>query len=73
MFTAFEFGGNNPYNQDEKAMIVLKQSDDGLFHVIYGHANNTKASLNYDEAAKSLGYAIMHHLAGESLINNEGN
>jgi len=64
MKTVFTFGGSNP--------IELKQSDNkqGRFILSYGY--EVKRNLTYAQAAKALGEAMLHHLACEGQLNNEG-
>jgi len=72
MKTVFTYGGNNPYDAGFPALITLLQSDQkhGRFTLIYGM--EITVNMQYAEACKKLGQAIMHHLACESLINYEG-
>ena len=72
MKTVFIYGGNNPYCATADAMIQLRQSDDkqGRFILTYGCEKTP--GLNYLQACKKLGEAILHHLACESIVNNEG-
>lgn len=70
--TVFTFGGPNPYDKNASALIEVKQSDrkDALFTVSYGV--QVKTGLTYARAARELGECMFHHLACESLLNNEG-
>ena len=72
MQTVFTHGGYNPWNCKAKALIEMRQSEDkkALFTVIYGAQYDE--NLTYARAAKKLGEALMHHLACEGLLNNEG-
>lgn len=72
MNTVFTFGGANPYNDKAAAMIEVKQSSDKQkrFTVTYGA--EVTPNLTYARAAKELGECIFHHLACESILDNQG-
>lgn len=72
MKTVFTYGGNNPYNKKAKALIEVKQREDkdALFTLSYGI--ETRDGLTYSQAAKLLGEYLFHHLACESILNNDG-
>ncbi len=50
--------------------ITLSQDKRGYFHVRYGLQED--GLLRYSEACKKLGQAIMHALACEGKLNNDG-
>ena len=72
MKTVFTYGGANTLNPAAPAWIAMEQSEDrhALFRVTYGMQVKTK--LTYLEAAAELGQCIMHSLACEGKLNNEG-
>ena len=72
MKTVFTYGGQNPYTAKPEALIELRQSEgtEALFIVRYGR--EVKTGLSYSRACSELGAAILHHLACESIVNNEG-
>ena len=72
MKTVFTYGGNNPYNPTAAAMIELRQSEDknGLFILTYGCEVTPR--LTYARACSAVGAAILHHLACDSIVNNQG-
>ena len=49
------------------AKITLQQYDTGLFAVICG--NQVDGDLNYDEATKKLGEALMHDMVNRGVIH----
>lgn len=60
------FFGENPYNKSAE-WIELQQESEGSFAVVYG--GSVKTGLTHDQAAKELGYCLMHHAQCEGLIN----
>jgi hypothetical protein len=72
MKIVFTYGGTNPYNSKASSMIEVKQAESkaALFTVIYGA--QVRDCLTYAQASKELGECIFHHLACESILNNEG-
>lgn len=64
--TVFTYGGNNTLDPKAPAWVAMVQTGCNKFTVIYGL--QVKAGLNYAQAAKALGEAILHHLACESII-----
>ena len=73
MKTVFEFGGPNPYSElGPVSLIHLRQSDaEGRrFSLQYGIQIQQK--LTYSLACKALGQALMHHLACEGKLDNNG-
>jgi hypothetical protein len=72
MKTVFTFGGSNPYAPSKDALIELRQSDDKQARFILSYGCEVKPGLTYTQAARALGEAILHHLACESIVNNEG-
>lgn len=72
MKTVFTYGGSNPWNKSASALIELKQSEakHGRFTLIYGAEK--AEGLTYSRAAKLLGEFMFHHLACESILNNDG-
>lgn len=73
MQTVFTHGGVNPHGVRQGALIELVQYGAGrraLFVVHYGA--QTSPMLTYAGACKELGAAIMHDLACEGTISNEG-
>lgn len=72
MKTVFTYGGPNPYLPTRAALIELRQSEDtnGRFILTYGC--EVAPGLTYAQGAKKLGEAIFHHLACESILNNQG-
>ena len=72
MKIVFTYGGANPYDTTQPALIVMRQSGGKgkRFRVNYGVQVDEK--LTYAQARKALGEALMHHLACEDKINNQG-
>ena len=73
MKTVFEFGGPNPYSKlGPVSLIHLRQSDaEGRrFSLQYGI--QIEQGLTYSQAYKALGQALMHHLACEGKLDNNG-
>ena len=70
--TVFTMGGQNPFNGRAGALIEVTQDQNraALFTVAYGL--QVHSGLTYARAAKELGENIFHHLACESILNNEG-
>lgn len=69
----FTMGGPNPYDKDRPALITMYQRGEGrnaMFSVCYGQQLDNH--LNYRRACDKLGEAIMHKLACEGIISNEG-
>ncbi len=73
MKVVFTHGGKNPYDKDRPALVTMYQTGDGRnarFAVVYGL--QVDQHLNYATACAKLGQALMHHLACEGIISNEG-
>jgi hypothetical protein len=72
MKIVFTYGGANPYDTTQPAMIVMRQSEGKgkLFRINYGVSVDDK--LTYAKACKVLGEVMLHHLACEDQINNKG-
>jgi hypothetical protein len=74
MKTVFEFGGPNPYTipTGPVSLIHLRQSaaEGKRFSLQYGI--QIEQGLTYSQACKALGQALMHHLACEGVLNNNG-
>jgi hypothetical protein len=70
----FDCGGANPFTQaTTKELITLEQHQTkaALFRVTYGL--QVEDNLTYTQACAKLGGAIMHWLACDGSLNNEGN
>ena len=73
MKTVFEFGGRNPFKATTtKTLITLEQAEDkaARFRCTYGL--QVDSGLIYSTACSKLGEAILHHLACNGEVNNEG-
>ena len=73
MKVCFEYGGPNPFKGAKTAsLITLEQAETRgrLFRVTYGLER--KEGLRYVDAAKVLGSVLMHHLACEGHLDNDG-
>ena len=72
MKTVFTYGGVNTLNPKAPAWICMEQHGGkrALFKVTYGL--QVSDNLPYLRAATELGSCIMHHLACEGELNNEG-
>ena len=73
MKTVFTHGGANTFKGAKtKSYIQVDQAESGkkLFTVTYGLQQ--KKGLTYAQAAKELGEVLFHHLACESILDNDG-
>jgi hypothetical protein len=73
MKTVFQYGGKNPFKNaktDSFIQVDQGESKEALFTVTYGLRQ--KSNLTYEQAAHDLGECLFHHLACESVLNNEG-
>lgn len=72
MKTVFTYGGSNTLNPSVKGWITMEQHGGRrkLFKVTYG--KQVSDNLPYIRAATELGLCIMHHLACESRLDNDG-
>lgn len=73
MKTVFKFGGANPYKGAKAEALIQVDQSAGRgkrFTVTYGLQRKTM--LSYADAARELGECIFHHLACESLLDNDG-
>lgn len=67
--TCFATGGKNVFKAAKsKEMIELQQNGIDRFTVVYGL--QVKSNLNYSQAARELGAAIMHMQACEGHLDN---
>lgn len=73
MKTVFEACGENPFtNATTKSRVTVEQEENqrGLFRVTYGL--QVKEGLTYGMTCLELGKSVLHHLAREGIVNNEG-
>lgn len=73
MRTVFTYGGPNPFTGATTPDLITMQQHGGrgaLFSVTYGLQVSSR--MTYIRAAAELGACIMHHLACEGAINNQG-
>jgi len=57
-------------NKDADIIVSQYQNKSGLFCVAYGL--QVDDNLTYSQACKSIGEALLHHLACEGIVNNDG-
>ena len=71
MKTVFEYGGPNQYS-GTGSLIHMWQSEAKGKHFTLQYGLQLDENMTYRRACAELGSSILHHLACESIINNEG-